>query len=82
MTPICTIICENCGKFAIMHENGLSIFILNKEFFAMSRCPFCDRPVQDSIEKNVVMELFYQGVNIFNFKNGELVASIEEINNL
>lgn len=82
MNPICTIECENCGKFAIMHENGLSIFLLDKEFFAMSRCPFCDRPVRDSVSKQVAMTLFYEGVNIFDFATGDLVASIKEFDDI
>lgn len=48
----------------------------------MSRCPFCDRPVRDSVSKQVAMTLFYEGVNIFDFATGDLVASIKEFDDI
>lgn len=69
--------CEDCGKFAIMHENGLTIFLINKEFFAMSKCLFCNRPVRDSISKEVCISLFWENVKVFNFNTGEQILDEE-----
>lgn len=78
MTPICTILCEDCGRFAVMHENALSIFLLDKDFFAMSRCLFCDRAVTDSVSKDVAIKLFFDNVKIFNFHTGERILNEKE----
>jgi hypothetical protein len=80
--PICTMMCEDCGKFAIMHENGLTIFLINKEFFAMSRCLFCNRTVKDSISKEVCISLFWENVRIFNFNTGEQILNEEILENI
>lgn len=66
-------VCEDCGKFGVMHENGITIFVVNKEFFAMSHCMFCDRVVKDSIEIKTVDVLFEFGVKVFDFNTGEQI---------
>ena len=59
-----------------MHENGMTIFLLNKEFFALSRCIFCDRAVQDTVSKRVAIELFWMNVKILNFNTGEQIVDL------
>jgi len=75
-------VCEDCGKFGIMHESGINIFMINQEFFAMSTCMFCNRTVQDSVDKKVVKYLFYAGVKVFNFNTGEEVDDEEILDEL
>lgn len=71
--PLCTMICEDCGKFAVMHENAMSIFVTDSVFFAISRCTFCDRIVTDSVEKGDCFSLFWRNVKVFNFNTGEQI---------
>lgn len=71
--PICTMICEDCGKFSVMHEDAITIFLINKEFFAMANCLFCDRLAKDSLTKKVAISLFWENVKIFNFNDGEQI---------
>lgn len=72
--PICTIVCEDCGKFAVMHENAITIFLVNNEFFAVSRCSFCDQIITDAVNKETTIYLFWENVRIFNFNSGEQIV--------
>lgn len=67
-------VCEDCGKFGVMHENGIDVFMINNEFFAMSRCIFCSRAIEDTVDKKVAKYLFYIGVKVFNFNTGEEIV--------
>ena len=67
-------ICEDCGKFGVMHENGITIFSVNNEFFAMSRCIFCDRPAQDTADIEEVKYLLDLGVKVLDFNTGEQIT--------
>lgn len=74
MQPLCTMTCEDCGTFGVMHQNAITIFIINSSFFAVARCIFCDRVVTDSAEKEVSVRLFWEGVKILNFNTGEQIT--------
>lgn len=80
--PTCTIECEDCGRFAIMNNDSLSIFIIDKEFFAMTRCIFCDRAISDSLSKKVMIKLFWEGIKVFNFNTGEQILNQKDFNSL
>jgi hypothetical protein len=71
--PVCTIECEDCGRFAIMNNDSLSIFVIDKDFFAITRCIFCDRTIRDYISKEVAIKLFWENIKIFYFNTGEQI---------
>ena len=71
--PLCTIECEDCGKFAIMNNNSLSIFTIDGDFFAMTRCVFCDRVITNSVKKETALVLFWNNIKVFDFNTGEQI---------
>jgi hypothetical protein len=80
--PTCTIECEDCGKFAVMNNGSLSIFLVDKDFFAMTRCIYCDRAITDSLSKEVAIRLFWEGIKIFNFNTGEQILDQKVFNRI
>lgn len=75
-------LCSDCGKFGVMHESGITIFVVNSDFFAISRCMFCDRVVEDSIDKNTSIQLFWMGVKVLNFNTGEEITDNQTLEKL
>lgn len=80
--PACTIECEDCGRFAVMNKMSLSIFVIDAEFFAMTRCVFCERAVTNSLNKQTAIELFWRGIKIFNFNTGEQILDQKALNKI
>jgi hypothetical protein len=78
--PICTIECEDCGKFPVMNNDSLSIFLIDKDFFAMTRCVFCDRAIKDYLDKETAIKLFWENIKIFNFNTGEQILDQRDFN--
>ena len=66
--------CKDCGKFGVMHEKNITIFVVNSDFFAISRCAFCDRVVNDSLAKEDCFQLFWKNVKVFNFNTGKEIV--------
>lgn len=71
--PLYTVECEDCGKFAVMNTASLTVYIIDKEFSAITRCLFCDRLVTNIVSKEVAVHLFWDNVKIFNFNTGEQI---------
>ncbi len=56
-----------------MNNDSLSIFVIDKDFFAITRCIFCDRTIRDYISKEVAIKLFWENIKIFYFNTGEQI---------
>jgi hypothetical protein len=72
--PKYTVECEDCGKFALMSNDSLSIFLIDKEFISMTTCVFCNRHISNGLSKEVAISLFWENVKIFDFNNGEQIV--------
>lgn len=78
--PLCTVNCEDCGTFALMNKSSLSVFVIDGDFFAMTRCVFCDRIINNSLTKKVALALFWEDIKIFDFNTGEQICDQKAFN--
>ena len=65
--------CGDCGKFALMNIESLTVYVIDKEFSVISRCLFCDRLITYIVKKEIAVYLFWDDVKIFNFNTGEQI---------
>lgn len=74
LDPICIMNCEDCGKFAIIDPNAITLFKINKEIFAIARCSHCDRVKIDyGVTIEVVQHLSKFDVKLFDWNTGQRI---------
>lgn len=78
--PLCTIQCEDCGRFAVMNNQSLTIFAIDEDFSAVTRCVFCDRIITNSLKKDIALSLFWDGIKVFDFNTGEQILDQKVFN--
>ena len=74
MKPIATMECEDCGRFIVAEENCLSVFIIDRDIYAITRCVYCDRVLTQSVPLNLVPNLAGRGVKVFYWNDGSEVT--------
>lgn len=78
MKPICTMECEDCGKFLVADPNFISVFVetvlkngeVQDEAYAVTRCAHCDRVVFQDVPIELIDELINKEVKVFNWNTG------------
>lgn len=74
LEPLCIFGCEDCGDFVVAIPEFLSLFVVDDDIYAMSRCPYCDRVTKNNCEMDVAEVLMERGVTLFNWNDGEKIA--------
>jgi hypothetical protein len=69
--PICTLECEDCGKFVVASHLGISVFVLDEDIYAMTMCVFCRRPIKNNLTRKVMEHLSRNDVKVFNWRYGK-----------
>jgi hypothetical protein len=71
--PVCVLGCEDCGDFLVAMPNLLSLFVIDDDLYAITRCPYCDRVIKNNCEIEVAELLIEQGVKLFNWNDGDTI---------
>jgi hypothetical protein len=74
LEPLCIFGCEDCGDFIVAIPEFLSLFVVDDDIYAMSRCPYCDRVTKNNCDMDVAEVLIERGVTLFNWNDGEKIA--------
>jgi hypothetical protein len=53
--------------------NLLSLFVIDDDLYASTRCPYCDRVIKNNCEIEVAELLIEQGVKLFNWNDGDTI---------
>lgn len=69
--PICIFGCEDCGDFLVALPEHISIFSIDEEIYAITRCPYCDRVTKNSCDIAMAETLMSFGVKFFDWNEGE-----------
>ena len=78
VAPICTMHCDDCGKFAIFDNDGITIFKVNDEYYAVSVCSFCHGIVVDAdITEKVISYLSQFDIKLFDWNTGQKIKTEE-----
>ena len=71
LQAICKVECDMCGEFYVLDRKHISMFIINKEVITATRCPNCNDPIIDNIDRHTAKLLTEKGVKAFSFNDGE-----------
>jgi hypothetical protein len=76
--PLCVFGCDDCGDFLVAMPEFLSLFVVDDDIYAFTRCPYCDRVTKNDCDLDVATALIDRGVKLFNWNDGESVGDEEE----
>jgi len=66
--------CEDCGDFIVAFVDHISLFSIDNDVYAISRCPYCDRIVKNSCDVEMKNQLSNAGVIFFNWNDGGVIG--------
>jgi len=62
--------CEDCGRFLVVEQEFISIFEIDDEFTAITRCAYCDRPVFQEVNSKTIDKFLERKVKVFSWATG------------
>lgn len=74
LDPLCIFNCTDCGDFIVAVPDLISLFVVDDDIYAMSRCPYCDRVAKNDCDMDVAEVLIERNVNLFNWNDGEKIG--------
>lgn len=63
--------CEDCGDFIVAFQEHISLFSVDEDIYAMTRCPYCDRVVKNICSVDMADKLISADVKFFSWNDGE-----------
>lgn len=63
--------CEDCGDFIVAFPDHMSLFSVDEDIYAISRCPYCERVVKNTCDLEMTGKLIDIGVTFFSWNDGE-----------
>lgn len=71
--PICIFSCEDCGDFLVAMPKHISMFTIDDDIYAFSRCPYCQRVMKNNCDIDIAEHLIERGVKLFDWNDGDVI---------